>query len=115
MDEFYMQRSIDLAQTALGNTFPNPCVGCVIVDSNGTIVGEGYHKRAGQLHAEAEALKMAGVLANGSTAYVSLEPCNHFGRTPPCAQALIRLACLLHACGILFNFTYATAFFADME
>jgi diaminohydroxyphosphoribosylaminopyrimidine deaminase/5-amino-6-(5-phosphoribosylamino)uracil reductase len=74
----------------MGNTSPNPCVGCVILDRYGEVVGEGWHKRAGEAHAEVHALIEAGDRAIGGTAYVSLEPCNHYGKTPPCTQALIR-------------------------
>lgn len=84
-----MRRAVDLARTALGKTSPNPIVGCVIV-RDGEIVGEGFHPKAGEPHAEVFALRQAGKLAKGATAYVSLEPCNHFGRTPPCSQALLR-------------------------
>ena len=87
-DQIFMQRALDLAARGLYTTTPNPRVGCVIVkDKN--IVGEGYHAFAGEPHAEANALKMAGDKARGATAYVTLEPCNHTGRTPPCADALI--------------------------
>jgi deoxycytidylate deaminase len=89
IDRVYMRRAIELAAQATGKTSPNPCVGCVIV-VNGTVVGEGWHEKAGSAHAEVNALKMAGVRAAGGTAYVSLEPCNHYGRTPPCTHALIR-------------------------
>lgn len=89
VDRSYMRRAIQLAAQATGETSPNPCVGCVIV-LNGTVVGEGWHKKAGSAHAEANALLMAGPNADGATAYVSLEPCNHYGRTPPCTHALIR-------------------------
>lgn len=89
-DSFYLNRAIELALKARGQTSPNPCVGCVIVNKDLEIVGEGYHKRAGFPHAEVEALLMAGERARGGTAYVSLEPCNHFGLTPPCSDALIR-------------------------
>lgn len=89
IDRMYMRRAIALAAQASGKTSPNPCVGCVIV-VNGTVVGEGWHKKAGSAHAEANALLMAGANAAGATAYVSLEPCNHYGRTPPCTHALIR-------------------------
>ena len=85
-----MARAVELAGKALGRTSPNPCVGCVIVDQEGNIVGEGYHRKAGSAHAEVEALKMAGERSKGATAYVSLEPCNHHGRTPPCTGALLR-------------------------
>ena len=83
----HMQRSIELAATVF-NTTPNPRVGCVIV-KDGEIVGEGWHSAAGQKHAEIVALERAGELANSSTAFVSLEPCAHTGRTPPCTKALI--------------------------
>jgi diaminohydroxyphosphoribosylaminopyrimidine deaminase/5-amino-6-(5-phosphoribosylamino)uracil reductase len=86
---FYMARAIALAGRAAGMTSPNPVVGCVIV-KNGRIVGEGYHKKAGQPHAEINALKKAGSAARGATMYVTLEPCNHFGKTPPCTDAVIR-------------------------
>ncbi|XP_074560947.1 riboflavin biosynthesis protein PYRD, chloroplastic [Curcuma longa] len=87
-DAFYIRRCVELARTAIGCTSPNPMVGCVIV-KDGKIVGEGFHPKAGQPHAEVFALKDAGVLAENATAYVSLEPCNHYGRTPPCTEALI--------------------------
>ena len=82
--EIYMQRALELAQMAEGNTSPNPMVGCVIVDDEGEIVGEGYHHKAGEPHAEVNALKDAGTAAKGCTAYVTLEPCSHYGRTGPC-------------------------------
>ncbi|XP_010538663.1 PREDICTED: riboflavin biosynthesis protein PYRD, chloroplastic [Tarenaya hassleriana] len=88
-DEFYMRRCVELARKATGCTSPNPMVGCVIV-KDGEVVGEGFHPKAGQPHAEVFALRDAGDLAEGATAYVSLEPCNHFGRTPPCSEALIK-------------------------
>ncbi|MFE9370903.1 bifunctional diaminohydroxyphosphoribosylaminopyrimidine deaminase/5-amino-6-(5-phosphoribosylamino)uracil reductase RibD [Streptomyces sp. NPDC006711] len=83
-----MRRAIELAARGLGSTSPNPVVGCVITDASGAIVGEGYHQRAGGPHAEVHALRDAGERARGGTAYVTLEPCNHTGRTGPCAQAL---------------------------
>lgn len=83
-----MQRCIALAQKAAGRTAPNPMVGCVITQGN-EIVGEGFHPKAGEPHAEVFALRAAGDRARNGTAYVSLEPCSHFGRTPPCANALI--------------------------
>ena len=85
--EYYMQRAIELAQSVLTAT-PNPRVGCVIV-RDGKIVGEGCHERVGTPHAEAHALNAAGELAHGATVYVTLEPCAHMGRTPPCSDALI--------------------------
>ncbi|MGW8765480.1 bifunctional diaminohydroxyphosphoribosylaminopyrimidine deaminase/5-amino-6-(5-phosphoribosylamino)uracil reductase RibD [Streptomyces sp. NPDC055815] len=84
-----MRRAVELAARGLGATSPNPVVGCVITDASGHQVGEGFHQRAGGPHAEVHALRAAGVLARGGTAYVTLEPCNHTGRTGPCAQALI--------------------------
>ncbi|XP_072952414.1 riboflavin biosynthesis protein PYRD, chloroplastic [Typha angustifolia] len=88
-DGFYMRRCVELARRAIGCTSPNPMVGCVIVRDDGEIVGEGFHPRAGQPHAEVFALRDAGSLAENATAYVTLEPCNHYGRTPPCTEALI--------------------------
>lgn len=87
-DSQMMLRCIELARTALGRTSPNPLVGAVVVQ-DGKIVGEGFHPRAGEPHAEVFALRAAGELARGSTIYVSLEPCNHYGRTPPCSEGLI--------------------------
>ncbi|WP_221071797.1 bifunctional diaminohydroxyphosphoribosylaminopyrimidine deaminase/5-amino-6-(5-phosphoribosylamino)uracil reductase RibD [Vibrio alfacsensis] len=84
-----MSRALKLAQRGIYTTAPNPNVGCIIV-RNGEIVGEGYHYRAGEPHAEVFALRMAGEKAEGSTAYVTLEPCSHYGRTPPCAEGLIK-------------------------
>lgn len=87
-DEKYMARAFELARLGRFTTTPNPNVGCVIV-RDGEIVGEGYHIKAGGPHAEVHALRMAGEKAQGATAYVTLEPCSHRGRTPPCADALI--------------------------
>lgn len=87
-DEMYMARALKLAQRGRYTTHPNPNVGCVIV-KEGEIVGEGFHFRAGEPHAEVHALRMAGERARGATAYVTLEPCSHHGRTPPCCEALI--------------------------
>jgi diaminohydroxyphosphoribosylaminopyrimidine deaminase / 5-amino-6-(5-phosphoribosylamino)uracil reductase len=87
-DARMMQRCLELARRALGRTSPNPLVGAVVV-KDGEIVGEGFHPRAGEPHAEVFALKAAGDLARGATVYVSLEPCNHYGRTPPCSEGLI--------------------------
>ncbi|TQK43280.1 diaminohydroxyphosphoribosylaminopyrimidine deaminase/5-amino-6-(5-phosphoribosylamino)uracil reductase [Streptomyces sp. SLBN-118] len=84
-----MRRAITLAARGLGSTSPNPVVGCVILDAAGQPVGAGHHQRAGGPHAEVNALRDAGDRARGGTAYVTLEPCNHIGRTGPCAQALI--------------------------
>lgn len=87
-DETLMTRALQLAQRGLYTTDPNPRVGCVLV-RNGEVVGEGWHRKAGEAHAEVNALNMAGERARGATAYVTLEPCSHQGRTPPCADALI--------------------------
>lgn len=87
-DSRFMARALRLAERGLFTTDPNPRVGCVLV-RDGTVVGEGWHERAGEPHAEPIALAAAGEAAHGATAYVTLEPCAHHGRTPPCAQALI--------------------------
>ncbi|KKM12961.1 DeoR faimly transcriptional regulator [Clostridiales bacterium PH28_bin88] len=84
-----MRRALELAGKAMGWTSPNPMVGAVIV-KEGRIVGEGYHQRAGTPHAEVHALRRAGEQARGATLYVTLEPCSHYGRTPPCTEAVIR-------------------------
>ncbi|WP_226657315.1 bifunctional diaminohydroxyphosphoribosylaminopyrimidine deaminase/5-amino-6-(5-phosphoribosylamino)uracil reductase RibD [Pseudalkalibacillus hwajinpoensis] len=84
----FMNTAIEIARSTIGQTRPNPSVGCIIVN-NGRIVGMGAHLKAGEGHAEIQALKMAGVESKGSTVYVTLEPCSHHGRTPPCADALI--------------------------
>src|SRR5688572_25199745 len=83
-----MRRALQLAREAFGATSPNPSVGCVIV-RDGVIVGEGYTRPPGGPHAEVVALQAAGDAARGATAYVTLEPCSHHGRTPPCTDALI--------------------------
>lgn len=83
----YMKKALSLAKIAAGYTSPNPAVGCVIV-KDGRIIGTGYHRKAGTPHAEVWALREAGDQAEGSTVYVTLEPCAHYGRTPPCAKAL---------------------------
>src|ERR687884_1130238 len=87
-DRAFMRRALALAKRGRGQTAPNPMVGAVVV-RDGVIVGEGYHARFGEPHAEVAALRAAGELARGATMYVSLEPCNHFGKTPPCVDALI--------------------------
>lgn len=86
-DYRYMARALELAARGINTTHPNPRVGCVIV-RNGKVVGEGWHECAGEPHAEVHALREAGALAQGATVYVTLEPCSHHGRTPPCADAL---------------------------
>jgi diaminohydroxyphosphoribosylaminopyrimidine deaminase/5-amino-6-(5-phosphoribosylamino)uracil reductase len=83
-----MRRALNLARRGVGKTAPNPAVGCVIV-LDGQIVGEGWHRKAGTPHAEVHALQQAGDRAQGASVYVTLEPCSHHGRTPPCAEALI--------------------------
>ncbi len=88
MDQHWMQHAISLAKRGLYTTRPNPAVGCVLV-KDGKMIGEGFHPKAGEPHAEVFALRQAGDMAEGATAYVTLEPCSHFGRTPPCANALI--------------------------
>ena len=92
VDHGMMARALQLAERGLWTTSPNPRVGCVLV-RDGEVVGEGWHERAGEAHAEVNALRqaseLAGNRARGATAYVTLEPCSHYGRTPPCAEALI--------------------------
>ena len=87
-DHAFMARALRLAERGLFTTTPNPRVGCVLVRGE-QVVGEGFHERAGEAHAEVRALRAAGELARGATAYITLEPCSHHGRTPPCADALI--------------------------
>lgn len=88
MDETFMHMALDLAERGRGQTAPNPLVGAVVV-KDGYIVGQGAHLRAGTPHAEVHAIEMAGDQAQGATIYVTLEPCRHFGRTPPCTQKII--------------------------
>lgn len=88
-DEYWMSKAIQLARRGCYTTTPNPNVGCIIVKDQ-KIVGEGYHQKAGEPHAEVHAMAMAGELARHATAYVTLEPCSHTGRTSPCADALIK-------------------------
>jgi len=99
--ERFMQRALELAERGRGLTSPNPMVGAVLVAPGGEIVGEGFHARAGGPHAEIEALRLAGARARGATLYVTLEPCSHQGRTPPCAPAMIeaRVARVVAAVG----------------
>src|SRR6202158_4500589 len=90
-DRELMRRALELAARGLFTTTPNPRVGCVIA-REGRVIGEGWHERAGEAHAEARALADAtarGEDTRGATAYVTLEPCNHYGRTPPCTDALL--------------------------
>lgn len=88
VDHGMMARALQLAERGLWTTSPNPHVGCVLL-RDGDVVGEGWHQKAGEPHAEVNALRVAGERARGATAYVTLEPCSHYGRTPPCAEALI--------------------------
>ena len=92
-DKYWMQRALELARRGIAVSSPNPAVGCVILDCAGQVVGEGWHEYDLLDHAEVVALKVAaehaGERLRGGTAYVTLEPCNHTGRTPPCAEALI--------------------------
>lgn len=85
MDHYFMKMALDLAATAKGRTNPNPVVGAILV-KDGVIVGSGLHRKAGEPHAEVHAFRMAGEHAKGATLYVTLEPCSHFGKTPPCAN-----------------------------
>lgn len=87
-DRHFMTQALALAELGMCTTTPNPRVGCVLVKEN-RVIGEGWHQRAGEPHAEVHALAQAGASARGATAYVTLEPCSHFGRTPPCAEALV--------------------------
>ena len=107
-DEVFMREALDLAMLGKGRTAPNPTVGCIVVASNGTVIGRGFHPAAGQAHAEIYALRDAGAILErrdddgavrwdvsntgaiaNSTIYVTLEPCSHVGRTPPCCDALV--------------------------
>ena len=87
-DEFYMRRAIELAKKGRGWTNPNPMVGAVIV-KNGSIIGEGYHEKCGELHAERHAFSNLTEDAHGASMYVTLEPCCHHGKQPPCTEAII--------------------------
>jgi diaminohydroxyphosphoribosylaminopyrimidine deaminase / 5-amino-6-(5-phosphoribosylamino)uracil reductase len=86
--EAFMARALQLAKKAVGKTSPNPMVGAVIV-KNGKVIGEGYHKQAGKAHAEVEAIKKAGEKTRGADMFVNLEPCCHYGKTPPCVDAIL--------------------------
>ena len=84
-----MRRALQLAALAEGEASPNPLVGAVVLDANGELIGEGFHAKAGMLHAEIVALNQAGPKAKGGTLLVTLEPCCHHGRTPPCTNAIL--------------------------
>ena len=98
-DARHMERALELGRRGLGNTWPNPAVGCVIVQQD-KVVGEGWTQPGGRPHAETEALARAGKAAQGATAYVSLEPCAHHGQTPPCAGALINAGVARVVCAL---------------
>jgi diaminohydroxyphosphoribosylaminopyrimidine deaminase / 5-amino-6-(5-phosphoribosylamino)uracil reductase len=100
LDELYLERTVELAARGIGDTAPNPPVGAVVVRDN-QIVGEGYHHRAGEAHAETIALRQAADRARGATLYVSLEPCGHVGRTPPCAPDVIKAGVVRVVAGTL--------------
>lgn len=89
-DQLHVKRCLELARQAEGRTAPNPAVGAVVIDAGGLVVGEGYHERAGLPHAEVVALDKAGDRAHGGTLYVNLEPCSHWGKTPPCAERVAK-------------------------
>jgi diaminohydroxyphosphoribosylaminopyrimidine deaminase / 5-amino-6-(5-phosphoribosylamino)uracil reductase len=89
-DEALMRRALALAARAVGNTSPNPMVGAIVAGNDGEPIALGYHERAGSAHAEAAALEKAGDKARGATLFVTLEPCNHHGRTPPCTDAIVK-------------------------
>ena len=105
-DQAHMAQALRLAKRGLYSTSPNPRVGCVIV-RDGVVVGEGWHQRAGEAHAEVHALQDAGAAARGATAYVTLEPCSHHGKTPPCADALIAAGVLVFIFSLGFYITPA--------
>jgi len=87
--EFYMNKCIELAKLSEGKVSPNPLVGCVIVNDNGEIIAQGRHEKYAGAHAEQNALKIAGDKARGTTLFVNLEPCNHWGKTPPCSKLIV--------------------------
>lgn len=100
LDERFMTRALELAARGMGRTHPNPAVGAVLV-KNGRVVGQGFHRRAGGPHAEVVALRKAGRRAVGSTLYVTLEPCPHYGRTPPCVDAVLAAGVVRVVIGVL--------------
>ena len=87
-NEFFMKKCLELASLSEGRVSPNPLVGCIIVNDNGEIIAQGRHEKYGEAHAEQNALKMAGSNAKNLTLFVNLEPCNHYGKTPPCAKLI---------------------------
>ena len=88
-DNYYMKKALELAKLGIGAVNPNPLVGCIIV-KDGKVIGEGYHMKFGEPHAEVNAINSAKEDIEGATVYVTLEPCSHFGKTPPCADNLVR-------------------------
>ena len=106
-DEKFMRRCIQLARNGRQNAKPNPMVGAVIVSTDGRIIGEGYHVRCGQGHAEVNAFASVNAedeaLLSEATMYVSLEPCSHYGKTPPCADLIIKKACAGSSWVVLTN------------
>jgi len=100
-DERFMRQALDLARQGIGLASPNPCVGAVLVNSQGAVVGQGFHTYDGIEHAEVLALKQTGAQACGATLYINLEPCSHQGRTGPCADALIKAGIARAVVGIL--------------
>ena len=89
-DSVWLERALRLAERGWGRVQPNPLVGAIVLDAEGQVIAQSYHARYGEGHAEARALESAGAAARGGTLYVTLEPCNHFGRTPPCTDAILR-------------------------
>jgi diaminohydroxyphosphoribosylaminopyrimidine deaminase/5-amino-6-(5-phosphoribosylamino)uracil reductase len=100
LDERYMRRALFHAARGLGRTTPNPMVGAVVVSADGVVVGQGWHERAGEAHAEVHALESAGARARGATLYVTLEPCCHVGRTGPCTQRIIEAGIARVVCAL---------------
>src|SRR5262245_33551093 len=88
-DADYMARALQLAERGRGRTSPNPLVGAVVVSPEGVVVGQGYHERAGEAHAEINAIEAAGNRTRGATLYCTLEPCSHVGRTGPCTHRIV--------------------------
>src|SRR5262249_35427031 len=88
-DVSHLERAIELAERGRATTYPNPVVGAVVIASDGTVAGEGWHERRGEPHAEIHALRAAGARAQGATMVVTLEPCTHHGTTPPCTDAIV--------------------------
>jgi diaminohydroxyphosphoribosylaminopyrimidine deaminase / 5-amino-6-(5-phosphoribosylamino)uracil reductase len=101
LDDVYIARCLLLAELGYATVSPNPMVGSIVLDEKGVVVGEGYHQKAGEDHAEIIALAQAGEKARGGTLYVNLEPCNHQGRTPPCTQQIIAAGIQRIVCGTL--------------